>query len=167
VERKHILQYCYPTDEEMTRAGLRIKFMDYFMKGFDSLSNGNYSSLRGLDIRRPEPTVNPDLFGTSMLDEDFININMFIRYLKYGFGRTSDIVNLEIRASRMTREEGVRLVEMFDGNYDPSLLEEFCSFIEISVEEFWRTVDRFVNRDLFEQVGVGSYRPKFKVGVGL
>lgn len=164
---REILQYIYPSDEEMERAHLRIVFMDYFMKDFSQLANGNFSALRGLSVRHPNPNYDPDLFGTSMLDEDFININMYIRYLKFGFGRTNDIVNLEIRAGRMTREEAIRLVAQFDGNYDPSILERFCAYLEISIPTFWETIDRYVNFDLFEKIEVGVYRPKFEVGVGL
>ena len=147
-----ILQYLYPSDKEMERSNLRIVFMDYFMKDFSQLANGNFAALRGLSIRHPNPNLDPDLFGTSMLDEDFININMFVRYLKFGFGRTSDIVNIEIRSGRMSRDEAIRLVTQFDGNYDPSILERFCAYIEISIATVWETVDRYVNLNLFDKV---------------
>jgi N-acetyl sugar amidotransferase len=166
-EPRKILQYIYPSDEEMQRANLRIVFMDYFIKDFTSLANGNYSALRGLTIRKADPTTDPDFFGTSMLDEDFININMYIRYLKFGFGRTSDIVNLEIRAGRMTREHGIELVRRYDGNYDKSLVEKFAAYIDISMDDFWTTVDKYVNKKLFEKIGNREYRPKFKIGVGI
>jgi N-acetyl sugar amidotransferase len=162
-----ILQYIYPSDKEMERANLRIVFMDYFMKDFSQLTNGNFAALRGLSVRKPNPDLDPDLFGTSMLDEDFININMFIRYLKFGFGRTSDIVNIEIRSGRMSRDEAIKLVEKHDGNYDPSVLEKFCTYIEIPISMFWETVKRYVNPNLFDEIETGIYRPKFKVGVGL
>ena len=45
------------------------------MKDFSQLTNGNLAALRGLSVRKPNPDLDPDLFGTSMLDEDFININ--------------------------------------------------------------------------------------------
>ena len=166
-EIKHILQYIYPTDDEMMRANIKIVFMDYFMKDFSSFANGNFAALRGLSIRKANPYLDPDYFGTSMLDEDFININMYIRYLKFGFGRTSDIVNVEIRSGRMDRESGINLVRQFDGNYDLSLVKAFCEYIGLSVDDFWKTVDRYVNADLFEKVGSGKYRPKFEVGIGI
>jgi N-acetyl sugar amidotransferase len=166
-KREHILQYIYPSDEEMSRANLRIIFMDYFMKDFTNYANGNYSALRGLVIRKANPHIDPDIFGNSMLDEDFMNVNMYIRYLKFGFGRTSDIVNLEIRAGRMTREEGIKLVSRYDGNYDRSLIEKFADYIGITVEGFWSVVDRFANKELFEKISDGNYYPKFKVGVGV
>lgn len=162
-----ILQYIYPSDKEMERANLRIVFMDYFMKDFSQLTNGNLAALRGLSVRKPNPDLDPDLFGTSMLDEDFININMFIRYLKFGFGRASDIANIEIRSGRMSRDEAIKLVAKYDGNYDPSVLENFCNYIDIPISMFWETVKRYVNPNLFDEIKPGVYRPKFEVGVGL
>jgi N-acetyl sugar amidotransferase len=162
-----ILQYIYPSDEEMERANIKIVFMDYFMKDFTARTNGDYAALRGLSVRETDPNNDPDYFGTSMLDEDFININMHIRYLKFGFGRTSDIVNQEIRSGRMSRERGIELVKRFDGNYSASLVTAFCLYLGISLNEFWTVVDRFVNKNLFEKKCLGTYIPKFDVGKGI
>jgi N-acetyl sugar amidotransferase len=165
--KKDILQYIYPSDDEMNRAEIRIVFLDYFMKEFSHSLNGTYSALRGLSIRAANPIKNPELYGTSMLDEDFINVNMFIRYLKFGFGRTTDIVNEEIRYGRMSREIGVDLVEKYDGNYDYEIIKQFCQYIGVTIDEFWGVVDRFVNPLLFIKKGTGHYERRFKVGLGV
>ena len=156
--------YEYPSDEEMKDAELKIVYMDYFMKDFTNLANGNFSALRGLSVRKPDPKNDADFYGTSMLDENFININMYLRYLKFGFGRASDLVNLEIRAGRMTRDEGIRLVNLYDGSYSQDIVEKFCLYIGISQSEFWDVIDKFYNKDLFEKKANGNYVPKFVVG---
>jgi len=148
----------------MENAGLQIAYMDYFMKDFTNLANGNFSALRGLSIRKANPEIDADFFGTSMLDENFININMYLRYLKFGFGRASDLVNLEIREGRMTRDEGIRLVNLYDGSYSQDIIEKFCTYIDISESEFWDVIDKFYNKELFEKKGNGNYVPKFVVG---
>ena len=167
LSHKQLLQYIYPSDKDMVKANLNIIYMDYFMPHFDQFSNSNYAALRGISIKKANPLDDPDLFGTSMLDEDFFNINMYIRYLKFGFGRTNDIVNQEIRSGRMTRKEAIRLVTLYDGNYDESILEKFCNFLDIPESIFWETVDTYINQDLFERIALGKYRPKFIVGVGI
>jgi N-acetyl sugar amidotransferase len=165
--KNELFQYKYPSDEEMRRAKLKIVFMDYFLKDFTMISNGNFSSLRGLSVKPPNPLIEPDFTGTCMLDEDFFNINMYIRYLKFGFGRTTDLVNLEIRSGRMTRSDAISLVEQYDHNYDPDILKSFCKYMDISISKFWNTVDRYVNSTLFEKIEFGVYKPRFRVGVGL
>ena len=39
-----------------------------------------------------------DISGASMIDEEFTNINMMIKYYKFGFGRATDTINERIRA---------------------------------------------------------------------
>lgn len=165
--KKDILQHIYPSDVEMDKANLRIVYLDYFMKEFSQYENGNYAALRGLHVRESNPILNAEFFGTSALDEDFININMMMRYLKFGWGRTSDSVNEEIRYGRMTREQAIPLVEKYDRSYDPQVVKKFSEYIGISVDEFWQNVERFINFDLFEKKEKGKYIPKFKVGENL
>ena len=167
IEMNKLIQYKYPSDHDMDLANLKIIFMDYFMKDFSQLTNGIFASLRGLSVREPNPKIDPDYFGTSMLDEDFINTNMYIRYLKFGFGRASDIVNIEIRAGRLTRDEGIEIVEKFDSNYDEEVLDKFCEYIDISTKTFWSIVDKYVNKKLFKKVKNNIYEPLFKVGLGI
>ena len=46
-----------------------------------------------LTLRPGEEEKTGDISNASMLDEEFTNINMMIKYYKFGFGRTTDIVN--------------------------------------------------------------------------
>jgi N-acetyl sugar amidotransferase len=157
------LQYVYPSDEEMRRANLKIVFLAHFWENFTSFTNGNYSVLRGLHVKTPT-NDNADFWGTSMLDEDFMTLNMMIKWLKFGFGRASDNVNDEIRAGRISREQGIMLVEQFDGRCPEHVIIQFCDYLEISLDEFWRVVDKFVNKALFKRISLGLYEPRFKVG---
>jgi N-acetyl sugar amidotransferase len=163
LKRNQILQFEYPSDQEMSRAGLRIVFLGHFIKDFTIFSNGNRAALRGISVKEPSVT-DADFWGTSMLDEDFFTVNMMIKWLKFGFGRANDNVNEEIRCGRMSREEAIEIVDKFDGACPPEVIEKFCSFIDITSEEFWRVVDSYVNLDLFERIERGVYKRKFEVG---
>ena len=167
LSNREVLQFTYPSDEEMQRANLKIVFLAHFWKDFSIFTNGNIAALRGLEIRPEEPKKNADFYGTSMLDENFFIMNMMIKWLKFGFGRASDNVNEEIRYGRMTRDEGIRIVELFDGKCSDEVINNFAGYIGISLYEFWDIVDGYVNRELFEKKSTGNYVPKFKVGVGL
>ena len=89
-----------------------------------------------------------------------------IKYYKYGFGRASDRVNEAIRAGEMTREEGIELVEMYDGCCGENYIEEFCDYIQISKQDFWFNVHKSLNKDLFQITNTGKIERKFKVGFG-
>lgn len=170
--KSQILQYCYPSEEEIEKANIRIIFLGYFWKIWSLKDNGNYSALRGLDVRNDKPWEMGEYVGVTALDEDWTPWNQMLKYLKYGFGRTTDYVNEDIRRGRLTRKEAIELVEAYDGKCATGYIESFCEFIEITKGEFWEFVsEKIVNRNLFEVQGkvqgIDSFVPKFKVGAGL
>lgn len=167
VQQNNILQYMYPTEAEMLDANLRIVFLGYFWKDWSLINNGNYAALRGLDIRSDKPWEIGDHVGVTALDENWVTLNQMIKYLKYGFGRVSDYVNEDIRNGLLTREEGILLNEKYDGKCSDEHIETFSRYIGITVEQFWKEVDKSVNLKLFSKIGARLYVPKFKVGEGL
>jgi N-acetyl sugar amidotransferase len=167
IRKIDVLQYVYPSEEEMENANLRITFLGYFWKDWSLVDNGNFAVLRGLDIRNESPTEIGDPLGITSLDEDWVGMNQMIKYLKFGFGRITDYVNEDIRNERITRDEAIKLVEKYDGNCSPKYIKSFCDYIEITVDQFWEQVDKSVNKDLFYKDSYGKWIPKFNVGIGL
>jgi len=167
IRKKDILQYNYPSEKEMDHANLKITFLGYFWKDWSLIENGNFATLRGLDIRNEKPWEIGDPFGITSLDEDWVTLNQMIKYLKYGFGRISDYVNEDIRNGLISREEGIELNKKFDGSCSPEYINSFSNYIGITVDDFWEQVDKSVNLELFTKQGKGKYSPKFEVGIGL
>lgn len=164
IRKNQILQYCYPSEKEMEEANLRITFLGYFWKDWSLVDNGNFSTLRGLEIRNEHPQDIGDPFGITSLDEDWVALNQMIKYLKYGFGRITDYVNEDIRNGRMTRDEAIILVEKYDGKCSDKYIKSFSDYIGISIDNFWNQVNKSVNLDLFYLDNNGKWVPKFKVG---
>ena len=99
-----------------------------------------------------------------MLDEEFTNINMMLKYFKFGFGRATDIANEQIRNGTWSREYAIQIVEEFDGVCSDSIIESFCSYTEINVADFWNITNKWVNKSLFQITAGKRPRRKFKVG---
>lgn len=164
---RDLLPYRYPAPEEFDAAGLQIVYLGWFLGDWSLVNNATYSCANGLDKRSDTVQNTGDLHGVTSLDEDWVTLNQMIKYYKFGFGRVTDYVNEEIRLGRMTRQQGVELVEAYDDACAPSYIESFCEYIGISVEHFWTHVHKSVNRELFEVGGDGSIRRRYTVGVGL
>ena len=45
--------------------------------------NSTFASLTGLTLRPNEENITGDISNASMIDEEFTNINMMIKYFKY------------------------------------------------------------------------------------
>ena len=146
---KDILQYLYPSEFDIERSGLQIAF--FIWKIWSLRDNGAYSALNGLEIRSQKPWEIGDPTGVTSLDEDWVTLNQMIKYLKFGFGRVSDYVNEDIRNGRLTRDEGIALLEKYDGKCSDVYIRKFCDYIDISFTEFgmW-LID--TNKKLFRKI---------------
>jgi hypothetical protein len=67
----------------------------------------------------------------------------------------------------MKREEGVKIIEDYDGKCSNELIEDLCFYLNISVHDFWSKITPVINKNLFYEVDKNQWAPKFKVGLGI
>jgi len=157
--------YIYPDEFDFEKHKINVFFLGPAWDDWSNSNNATYGALHGLTLRPGEEEKTGDISNASMLDEEFTNINMMIKYYKFGFGRTTDIVNESIRLGEISREEGIQLVEKFDGVCSDEIIDRYCRYIEISRAQFWSVVHTYTNKDLFDIIaGVDRPRRKFSIG---
>ena len=164
LSKSRYMTYIYPENKLLHDEGINTIYLGPAWDNWSMYDNSLFSVLNGLEINHKDPTVTGDFFRTSMLDEEFTNINMMIKYYKYGFGRATDIVNSMIRTGLMTREDAISIVSKLDGVCSDGIIDEFCKYVEIDRNDFWGIVNGFVNRDIFRVQSSGRPIPLFKVG---
>ncbi|MBF0492107.1 MAG: N-acetyl sugar amidotransferase [Deltaproteobacteria bacterium] len=150
IQAKDLIPYTYPSDEELQSVGVTGLFLGYFIP-WDGYSNVLYSQAFGLQT---SPTV---IEGSAVnyenMDNHQMGIHDYFKYLKFAFGRASDLVSLHIRRGRLTREDGMEMIRKLDGKFPWTYLgkpiEKILEPLEISIEEFIKICDRFTNKKLF------------------
>lgn len=158
--------YLYPEEIYFKEDNINIIYLGPAWDDWSNESNSIYAALQGLTLRPGEELETGDLSNASMIDEEFTNINMMLKYYKFGFGRATDTVNEKIRAGVMTRNEAIKVVEKYDGVCSDRIIESFCKFVNISETEFWNIANNWVNKNLFYTMSGQRPKKKFKVGVG-
>ena len=161
----HLKFYEYPDFSQMEKYGINIVYLGPAWDDWSNDENSTYASLMGLELRSRDVTLTGDISGASMLDEEFTNINMMLKYYKFGFGRTTDTVNERIRAGVMTRQEAISVVKKFDGICDDYIIKRYSEYVGISVSQFWDCANAYVNKSLFDVINGRRPQPKFEVGV--
>jgi len=165
IELEDLRFYQFPDDGEM-RKSIRAVNLNYYAEEWSRTRNTEFAVARGL-LGRPghDPALTGKLNSYASVDSDMQIVNQMLKYYKFGFGSVTDEVCYDIREGRMSREEGIRLVKLYDGKCDESYIREFCRYIDITADEFWQTVDRFVDTGLFrENPMTGKWEPLFEVG---
>ncbi|OIO80984.1 hypothetical protein AUJ84_02090 [Candidatus Pacearchaeota archaeon CG1_02_32_132] len=142
----------YPSDEDIQKVGVTGLFYGYYFK-WDSQKNMEKAKEFGW---KPLPRA----WAGSWLDWEncdmkFEGIREHLKWIKYGYGRATDQVNIFIRSGLLERDEGLKIVKERDGKLEYK--KEFCDFIGISENEFDRIRDTFVNTDIFKRDGDGEW----------
>jgi N-acetyl sugar amidotransferase len=150
IEPKHLIQYTYPTDEQLARVGVTGLFLGYYVP-WDGYANALYAQGHGFSTYdRP---VEGSLVNYENLDNAQTGIHDYFKFLKYGFGRATDLACLHVRRGRLAREDAVRLVKRHDGKfpwtYLGTPLDAILKSIDMTLDDFIRVCDRFTNKKLF------------------
>jgi hypothetical protein len=128
--------------------------------------NSNIAISYGLSYRNDTPENTGDLLGTRMVDEDWTIVNMLLKYYKLGFSRGTEQANFFIREGSISRDMGIEIAEKYDIACGEKYINDFCKYIDITVDEFWLNVIKFTNKSLFD-ISTGRPIKKFKIGEGL
>lgn len=151
VEPHHLVQYTYPSDEQLAEVGVTGIFLGYFMP-WDGFTNALFAQAYGFETY-PRP-VEGSLVNYENLDNVQTGIHDYFKYLKYGFGRATDLACMHVRRGRLSRNDALALVRRHDGRFPWVYLghpiEEVLGEIDMTLEEFQRICDRFTNKKLFE-----------------
>ena len=161
--KQKIFHYSFPNKLNYKKRIINILYLGPAWDDWSNFQNSFSSVLNGITVRPNEEKFTGDISNSSMLDEEFTNINMMIKYYKFGFGRATDILNEQIRGNIITRKKAIKIAEKYDGRCSDQIIQNFCKYIGITDKFFWKIVKKFTNKKLFY---VNKKRPlrKFKVG---
>lgn len=160
---KDLLPYKFPDVGELKKYHKAI-YLNYYAREWGWKYNTDFSVSRGLKGREDKAELTGRINPYNSVDGDIQIVNQMIKYYKLGFGFVTDEVCYYIREGIMSRNEAISLVKKYDGKCGEQFIEEFCKYIDVTIEEFWNNIDKHVNRKLFYKHTSGKWIPKFKVG---
>ncbi len=150
IDLRHLVPYIYPTDEELEKVGVAGIFLGHYLP-WDGFLNALRSQAHGFETFHK--SVEGSMVSYENLDNYQTGIHDYFKFLKFGFGRATDIASLHIRRNRITRDEGLSIVRKLDGKFPWTYLDkplrDIITPIGITPEEFIEICDRFTNRELF------------------
>ena len=152
LESKHLIPYTYPNDAELLRVGVTGLFLGHYIP-WDGYTNALIAQANGLITY--EKVVEGSMVNYENLDNYQTGIHDYFKFLKFGFGRATDLACMHIRRGRLSREDGLAAIKRQDGKfpweYLGKSLEQILYPLDISVDEFIKLCDQFTNKMIFKQ----------------
>jgi N-acetyl sugar amidotransferase len=133
-----IIQYKYPTNEEIEKIGVRGIYLNNYHR-WDSKAQHEemiklYDFESNIQNRTFDNYNNVDCWNYS-------DIHDYIKLIKHGYGKVTDHVCREIRLRRLTREQGVKFVTKYQ-LIKPLYLDKFLEWIGITENSFYYLIDQ-------------------------
>jgi N-acetyl sugar amidotransferase len=154
IEARDLICYTYPTDEELARVGVTGLFLGHYLP-WDGLSNALIAQANGFSTF--DRVVEGSMVNYENLDNHQTGIHDYFKFLKFGFGRATDLACLHIRRGRLTRDDGLGAVKRLDGRFPWTYLDkplaQILEPLEITVDDFIKICDKFTNKKIFRSAG--------------
>lgn len=154
--------YRMPDTDELEKAGVRgIWLGDYI--DWDGWQNAFIAQQIGFEVL-PHP-VEGSLANYENLDNHITVLRDYLRYLKYGYGRATDIACNHIRRGRLDRSTALAFVDRAERFPETSLgmpIEQVLAYCGLIREEFVDQCEAWTNWELFDGYHEDGLTPKLK-----
>ncbi len=151
MSKKELNSFIPPTVEELNRVKPQVIFMSYFFP-WSSTAHLEIAKRYGFKDLTHEWKREGYIEDFEQIDSVAYLLNFWLKYPKFGFQRTTDIVSRRIREGSLSIEGGKKLIMKNDHKLDPWIMEDFINFTGYTRKQFWAIVDKFWNREIFEKV---------------
>lgn len=139
LSHKDLQPYTYPSDIQLEKSRVRGLYLGNYIFWDSQKQISDMIDKYGYETLPQEGTFN-SYESINCWNND--TVNDYIKFLKYGYGKTTDHASRDIRLKRMTREQGIELVRQYE-HKEPTVLNEFLEWVGLSKEDFYKCIDSF------------------------
>ncbi len=147
---KELSWWMYPSEEEYQKAGLEIAHWSYF-ENWDSYRNYLVAKEK-FGMKEQKERCQGTYNNFAQTDTILYDLHTYLMFLKYGFGRCSQDVGIDIRRGALTRDQGMILVKQYDSEINEEYIPQYLDYYEMSRAEFDAVIDKWANKDVLHKV---------------
>ena len=142
--------YNPPPIQEIKKKNIsRIYYFSYFHKW---IPQENYYYCVENTGFQPNPERTEGTYSKyASIDDKMDGFHYYLRYIKFGLGRCVEDAAHEIRDGHITREEGVALMQRYEGEFPQKYFTDFLEYLGISEDHFWKVIDSWRASHLWEK----------------
>ena len=155
------VQTYLPADsKELENANIEVRYLGYYLKW--TPQEAYYYSVEHSGFQA-NPVRSEGTYSKYISLDDRIDIfHYYTLYIKFGIGRATYDASQEIRNKHITREEGVALVQRFDGEFPEKYFNEIMEHIGMKPERFVELCDEFRSPHLWNKEN-GEWKLRYQV----
>lgn len=126
--------YLPENPANLEKVGTEVHYLGYYLPWHPQETY--YYSVEQSDFLPNDIRTEGSYSKYSSIDDKIDWLHYYTCYIKFGIGRATYDSAQEVRNGDITRNEGVRLIRRFDGEYPEMYLDDCLKYMEITRERF-------------------------------
>ena len=138
-------------EKELKSNKIEVHYLGYYLKWIPQ--EAYYYSVEHTNFKARPYRTQGTYSKYNSLDDKINDLHYYTTFIKFGLGRATYDSSQEIRNKHLTRDEAIKLIKRFDGEYPDKYLGEVLEYLEINVKDFNNLCDKFRPPHLWEKTG--------------
>jgi N-acetyl sugar amidotransferase len=166
VRLSDVLTFLPPKAEVLEKANIEVHYLGYYLKW--TPQEVYYYAVENTGFKARPFRTQGTYSKYSGIDDKIDDLHFYTTHIKFGIGRASYDASQEIRNKHITREEGVALVNRFDGEFPDRYFEDVMIYLNMEPAYFHELCDKFRSPHLWGRDEMGKWKLRHNVaGKGL
>lgn len=155
------------TAEEMEKSKIEVHYLGYYLKW--TPQEVYYYAVENTGFKARPFRTQGTYSKYNSIDDKIDDLHYYTTFIKFGIGRATYDAAQEIRNKHLTREDGVALVNRFDGEFPDRYFDEIMHYLNIDPDYFRNDLaDKFRSPHLWDKDDNGIWKLRHNVmGSGL
>lgn len=162
VETKDLMSFLPASADELIKAKTEVHYLGYYLKW--TPQEVYYYAVENTGFKARPFRTQGTYSKYNSIDDKIDDLHYYTTHAKFGIGRATYDASQEIRNKHITREEGVALVNRFDGEFPDRYFDEIMEYLDIKPEEFHEWIDKFRSPHLWGKDDKGEWKLRHTVG---
>ena len=156
-----LMSFLPPKLEDLEKANIEVHYLGYYLRW--TPQEVYYYAVENTGFKARPHRTQGTFSKYSGIDDKIDDLHFYTTFIKFGIGRASYDAAQEIRNRHLTREEGVALVNRFDGEFPDRYFDEVMQYIGMEPEYFHELCDKFRSPHLWGKDAEGNWKLRHNV----
>jgi N-acetyl sugar amidotransferase len=161
VRLSDLMAYLPPKVEELEKANIEVHYLGYYLKW--TPQEVYYYAVENTGFKARPHRTQGTFSKYSGIDDKIDDLHFYTTFIKFGIGRATYDASQEIRNKHLTREEGVALVNRFDGEFPDRYFNDVMTYLDMDPEYFHELCDKFRSPHLWGKDEEGNWKLRHNV----
>jgi N-acetyl sugar amidotransferase len=155
-----LMSFLPPDNNELIKSNIEVHYLGYYLKW--TPQEAYYYAVENTGFKARPHRTQGTYSKYSGIDDKIDDLHFYTTYIKFGIGRATYDASQEIRNRHITREEGIALVNRFDGEFPDRYFNDVMKYLDIDPDYFHELCDKFRSPHLWLKED-GEWRLRNKV----